>query len=117
MSGETELRCSSWAVHVGRDNKTTLSAETVDVLLNGRPTSLRMFVGDDHNCCFGGGALQPEPEELAALELRDGENSLTFRLSSAPNTSFAAQLWVWPADAALVVCDIDSHDYEIIKAR
>lgn len=105
--GEVELRSTGWAVHAGRDNKTTLSEETVDVFVNGRMTNLRLFVGDDHNCFFGGGADRPQSADLEELELRDGPNALSFSVSSAPNTRFTAELWLWPADVALVVCDID----------
>jgi hypothetical protein len=105
--GEVQFRSTGWAVHAGRDNKTTLSEETVDVFLNGHLTDLRMFVGDDHNCFFGGGADRPQPADLEELELRDGPNTLGFSVSSAPNTRFTAELWVWPADVAMVICDID----------
>ena len=105
--GDVQFRSTGWAVHAGRDNKTTLREETVDVFLNGHLTDLRMFVGDDHNCFFGGGADRPQPADLEELELRDGPNTLGFSVSSAPNTRFTAELWVWPADVAMVICDID----------
>jgi phosphatidate phosphatase PAH1 len=106
-NGDVELCSTNWAVHAGRDNKTTLSEETVDIFVNGRPTHFKMFVGEGHNCTFGGGALRPAPEDLEDLELRDGLNELGFSVSSAPNTRFTAELWVWPADVAIVLCDID----------
>ena len=105
--GQVELRSTNWAVHAGRDNKTTLSDETVDVFINGRMTILKMWVGDDHNCFFGAGELRPSADDLEDLDLREGRNELGFCVSSAPNTRFTAELWMWPADTAMVVCDID----------
>ena len=81
-SAEVELRSTNWAVHAGRNNKTTLRDETVDVFLNGKETPLVMFVGDDHNCFFEGGALRPTPEELGQLDLRSGRNLLGFSVGN-----------------------------------
>jgi len=101
------MACTSFNVHVGRDNKSSLSDETVDVLVNGRRTTMRMEIGDAHNCFFPGGGLSTSESQLARLDLNEGYNRLEFMVSSAPNSRFGAGLWVWSTHQQLVVCDID----------
>eukprot|EP00961_Rhodomonas_salina_P028419 383461-Rhodomonas_salina.1 len=105
--------CTGFNVHVARDAKSTLRDETIDISVNGQATELRMVLGDRHNGQFIDGGVIPSSTQLAELPLREGQNSVTFQLTSAPNSRCEAVLYLWSPEEALVICDIDGP---ILKA-
>lgn len=72
-----------------------------------------MVLGDRHNGQFIDGGVIPSSTQLAELPLREGQNSVTFQLTSAPNSRCEAVLYLWSPEEALVICDIDGP---ILKA-
>uniref|UniRef100_A0A7S0H9J4 PDZ domain-containing protein n=1 Tax=Hanusia phi TaxID=3032 RepID=A0A7S0H9J4_9CRYP len=106
-NGTFAYKCTDFHVHAARDTKSFLSDESVDVFVNGKTTALTMAVKEDHNCAFVDGSLKINSEQLAKLDLHPGLNDISFSVSSAPNTRFAAELFLWEPYKAIVICDID----------
>mmetsp|Transcript_14586 Transcript_14586/g.34594 ORF Transcript_14586/g.34594 Transcript_14586/m.34594 type:complete len:425 (-) Transcript_14586:134-1408(-) len=77
----------------------------VKVFLNGRHTELAMHIGDDGRCVFQDKTANPDPAVLRRLPLRDGRNSLDFRINDLVIAS--AGLFAWRNTDKVVIVDID----------
>jgi len=106
-NGAYMYSCTDFHVHAARDTKSFLSDESVDIFVNGKPTDFKMSVKEDHNCAFFDGSLKLTSEQIAKLKLHVGINEISFSVSSAPNTRFVAEVFLWDANKAIVICDID----------
>lgn len=53
--------------------------------------------------------LRPTQFELASLNLKDGENTITFSVKTRRGgvSTLSCALWYWPADVSIVISDVD----------
>ena len=87
-----------------------LLGKDVDIYLNGRRTQLKMLINDDGRLVFPqwDNTLTPQASALGQLPLRDGKNSIDFRLENQENTVIASTfLFLWAKHDKIVVVDID----------
>jgi len=100
------VTCSTFAVQTSAHTiNRHLLGEAVEVHLNGRLTNLQMMIGNDGRCVFKDGTYTPPPQELAALPLRDGRNSLDFRVKNQILSNAGIFSWKWTD--RVVIVDID----------
>mmetsp|Transcript_28669 Transcript_28669/g.64968 ORF Transcript_28669/g.64968 Transcript_28669/m.64968 type:complete len:425 (-) Transcript_28669:41-1315(-) len=79
--------------------------QSVHVYLNGLPTNLHMKIDSEGRCVFPGGGTKPTEEEISLLPVREGRNSLDFRVSG--DILASAGLFCWKSSDKIVVVDID----------
>ena len=82
----------------------------VNVFLNGTRTDLKMRIHEDGRLVFPqwNNVTAPPADALSKLPLRDGKNSIDFRLEDKESTVIASTfLFLWGRHDKIVIVDID----------
>uniref|UniRef100_A0A7S1HB04 LNS2/PITP domain-containing protein n=3 Tax=Hemiselmis andersenii TaxID=464988 RepID=A0A7S1HB04_HEMAN len=100
------VTCSAFSVQTSAHTVNRhLLGKQVQVHLNGQLIPLQMTIGQDGRCVFGDGTYVPQVHEISQLPLRDGRNSLDFRVGSTLLANAGLFSWKW--SDLIVIVDID----------